>query len=146
MAVKFVYGSQSQYDHQVLHNKIIDGALYFINDTQRIYRGGELITRTPLKMVSDTLPDMLEPGTVYIVSAVDGKRTIKTIYVTDDKAKEAVKITDNSGDIDPDRAFEQLSKLTSEDVKSGVIENAKDDTFVTGGALREAISWRAISA
>ena len=146
MAVKFVYGSQTQYDHQVLHNRIIKDALYFIYDTQRIYRGKELITRTPIKVYKDSLPEKLEPNTVYVVSEkdIDSGETLHTVYISDESGSAAAKITDNSGDIDPDKAFSKLAKLTSEDVKNGVLASAGDDKFVTGGALREAVSWNAI--
>lgn len=144
MSFNFVYGSQSQYDHQLIHDRILKEALYFIPDTQRIYRGKELIARTSVKVCKDSLPPKLEADTVYIVSKNDGEKLVQTVYVSDSNGTGAVKITDNSGNIDPDKAFSMLAKLTSEDVKAGKLSAAADDAFVTGGAMREALTWNVI--
>lgn len=140
MAVQFAYGSQSQYDKVVQSGSVIDEAVYFINDSQSVYRGTELIARTAIRFVNE-LPEQLEADTIYAVRTVDSEtgKTSVDIWVSD--GKQATNATDATDDLDISKLVGLLPKLTSEDVKAGKLESADDSTLLTAGALRQALDW-----
>lgn len=141
MAVSFVYGAQSQFDTLVEQSQIKSDALYFVNDTNRIYRGKELIVKTPIKFVS-TLPEgNLEPDTVYVVTTVDPETQEKRVQIYTYDGQSVVKVTDSKGEIDISHIFNELAKFTSIDVKSGFLDTADDSKLTTAGALKEALTW-----
>lgn len=146
MAVQFAYGSQSQYDKQVQNGSVISDAVYFINDSQSVYRGSELIARTGIRFVSK-LPETLEPDTIYAVSSTDegtGRKTVD-IYVSNSEGSAAQNATDATDDLDIFKLVGLLPKLTSEDVKAGKLDEADDSTLLTAGALKQALDWTILS-
>ena len=140
MAIKFVYGAQSQYDELLSQDYVLDDALYFVNDTQRIYRGKEVIARIPLRFVS-AVPETPESDVLYIVTtpAEPGKDAVVDVYSSDGSS--VVKVTSSDGNIDVKDVFDQLAKFTSEDVKVYGIDVADDTKLATAGAVREALTW-----
>ena len=139
MAVTHVYGSQSQYDELVEQSKISSEALYFINDTQRIYRGAELIVRTPIKFVNAVPSAPLQKDTLYVVTTQDQGVTKTDIYFSDGNT--ASNLTDPLGEMDPQDLFDKLSKFTSVDVRTFGLDSADDTKLATAGAVREALEW-----
>lgn len=139
MAIKFAYGSKSQYDKVVNSGNVIQDALYFINDSNSIYRGKELIVRTPVRFVTE-LPEVLEKDTVYAVttSKSDGTSSCD-IYVSDGKT--AINATDATGEIDVNVLFSKLPLITSKDN----LDDADDTKLITAGAVRKALDWTMLS-
>lgn len=144
MAVQFAYGSQSQYDKVVQSGSVISEAVYFVNDSQSIYRGTELIARTAIRFVSE-LPEQLEADTIYAVRTVDSEtgKTSVDIWVSDGKTAENA--TDATDDLDISKLVGLLPKLTSLDVQAGKLEEATDEQLVTAGALKAALDWTILS-
>lgn len=142
MAVTHVYGSQSQYDKLVSDSEVQEDALYFINDTQKIYRGTELIVRTALKFVK-SVPETLEADTLYVVTTNDSGVNKTDVYFSDGSTAE--NITDPAGEITPEVLFDKLSKFTSVDVKTFGLDSADDTKLATAGAVREALEWIVLS-
>ena len=135
MTVKFAYGSKSQYDKAVNSGNVIADALYFINDSNSIYRGEELIVRTPVKFVTQ-LPKVLEKDTVYAVTTVKDDGTSSCdIYVSDGET--ALNTTDAMGEIDVNALFSKLPMITSKDN----LDDADDSKLITAGAVRKALDW-----
>lgn len=130
MAVSFIYGSQSQYDKLRDEENIVSDALYFINDSQSIYRGTECIVHTPIKFV-EQLPEALEEETLYVVNTSDAV----DIYLLKDDEPYNI-IESNIQDI-----FNRIAKFTSSDVKKKGLDIADDSTLATAGAVREALEW-----
>lgn len=139
MAVSHVYGSQSQYDKLVEQSQISDDALYFINDTQRIYRGAELIVHTPIKFVNAVPSAPLQKDTLYVVTVQDQGTTKTDIYFSDGNT--ASNLTDPLGELDPQDLFDKLSKFTSVDVRTFGLDSADDTKLATAGAVKEALEW-----
>lgn len=144
MAVQFAYGSQSQYDKVVQSGSVIDEAVYFINDSQSVYRGTELIARTAIRFVNE-LPEQLEADTIYAVRTVDSEtsKTSVDIWVSDGKT--AQNATDATDDLDISKLVGLLPKLTSLDVQAGKLDEATDSELVTAGALKAALNWTILS-
>ena len=141
MAVSFVYGAQSQFDSLVEQSQIQDDALYFVNDTNRIYRGEELIVKTPIKFVAEVPSDNLEPDMVYVVTTVNPETQAKSVHIYTSDGKSVTEATDSEGSIDADAIFKKLAKFTSADVKSGLLGTADDTKLATAGAVKEALTW-----
>ena len=144
MAVQFAYGSQSQYDKVVQNGSVINEAVYFINDSQRVYRGTELIARTAIRFVNE-IPEQLEADTIYAVRTVDSEtgKTSVDIWVSDGET--AQNATDATDDLDISKLVGLLPKLTSLDSKAGKLEEATDRELVTAGALKAALDWTILS-
>lgn len=142
MAIKFVYGAQSQYDKLVEQSQIVEDALYFVNDSQSVYRGSELIVRTPIKFVS-AMPEegQLEEDTLYVVTTVDPETQQAKVEIFTSDGETAEKVTDSEGNIDAEKIFDALAKFTSEDVKANSWDQADDTKVVTAGAVKEALTW-----
>lgn len=141
MAVSFVYGAQSQFDTLVEQSQIQSDALYFVNDTNRIYRGEELIVKTPIKFVAEVPSDNLEPDMVYVVTTVDPETQAKSVHIYTSDGESVTEATDSEGSIDADAIFQKLAKFTSADVKSGLLNSADDTKLATAGAVKEALTW-----
>ena len=141
MAVSFVYGAQSQFDTLVDQSQIQSDALYFVNDTNRIYRGEELIVKTPIKFVAEVPSDNLEPDMVYVVTTVDPETQAKSVHIYTSDGESVTEATDSEGSIDADAIFQKLAKFTSADVKSGLLNSADDTKLATAGAVKEALTW-----
>ena len=141
MAVSFVYGAQSQFDTLVEQSQIQSDALYFVNDTNRIYRGEELIVKTPIKFVTEVPSDNLEPDMVYVVTTVDPETQAKSVHIYTSDGESVTEATDSEGSIDADAIFKKLAKFTSADVKSGLLNSADDTKLATAGAVKEALTW-----
>ena len=73
--VQFFYGQQSGYNSAVK----VEDALYFITDTQRIYKGSTLIVQTNV-VFTTTEPqfDTSETGYLYVYTDTSGSTTILT--------------------------------------------------------------------
>lgn len=142
MAIKFVYGAQSQYDKLVEQSQIVEDALYFVNDSQSVYRGSELIVRTPIKFVSE-MPEegQLEKDTLYVVTTVDPETQQAKVEIFTFDGETAEKVTDSEGNIDAEKIFDALAKFTSEDVKANSWDQADDTKVATAGAVKEALTW-----
>lgn len=141
MAVSFVYGAQSQFDALADQSKIQSDALYFVNDTNRIYRGEELIVKTPIKFVTEVPSDNLEPDMVYVVTSTDPETQTKSVHIYTSDGESATEATDSEGSINADAIFQKLAKFTSADVKSGLLNSADDTKLATAGAVKEALTW-----
>lgn len=139
MAVSFLYGSQSLYDAQVTAGTVNSEGIYFVNDTQRIYRGSELIAQSAIRFVTDVPTENLVPDTIYCVNKTndDGSKTV-AIYVSDGTT--ASPLSSAKGEVDPKAIFDALAKFTSEDAKKGW-DNADDTKLVTAGAVKQALDW-----
>lgn len=145
MAVSFVYGAQSQFDALVEQSQIQDDALYFVNDTNRIYRGEELIVKTPIRFVTEVPSENLEPDMVYVVTTVDPETQEKSVHIYTSDGESVTEATDSEGSIDADAIFQKLAKFTSADVKSGLLNSADDTKLATAGAVKEALTWTVLS-
>lgn len=145
MAVSFVYGAQSQFDTLVEQSQIQSDALYFVNDTNRIYRGEELIVKTPIRFVTEVPSDNLEPDMVYVVTTVDPETQAKSVHIYTSDGESVTEATDSEGSIDADAIFQKLAKFTSADVKSGLLNSADDTKLATAGAVKEALTWTVLS-
>lgn len=145
MAVSFVYGAQSQFDTLVEQSQIQSDALYFVNDTNRIYRGEELIVKTPIKFVTEVPSDNLEPDMVYVVTTVAPETQTKSVHIYTSDGESVTEATDSEGHVDVDYIFQQLAKFTSADVKSGLLNSADDTKLATAGAVKEALTWTVLS-
>ena len=145
MAVSFVYGAQSQFDALVDQSQIQGDALYFVNDTNRIYRGEELIVKTPIRFVTEVPSENLEPDMVYVVTTVDPETQEKSVHIYTSDGESVTEATDSEGSIDADAIFQKLAKFTSADVKSGLLNSADDTKLATAGAVKEALTWTVLS-
>lgn len=145
MAVSFVYGAQSQFDALVDQSQIQGDALYFVNDTNRIYRGEELIVKTPIRFVAEVPSENLEPDMVYVVTTVDPETQEKSVHIYTSDGESVTEATDSEGSIDADAIFQKLAKFTSADVKSGLLNSADDTKLATAGAVKEALTWTVLS-
>ena len=145
MAVSFVYGAQSQYDALVEQSQIQSDALYFVNDTNRIYRGDELIVKTPIKFVTEVPSENLEPDMVYVVTSTDLETQTKSVHIYTSDGESVTEATDSEGHVDVNEIFQQLAKFTSADVKSGLLNSADDTKLATAGAVKEALTWTVLS-
>lgn len=143
MAVQFAYGSQSQYDKVVQSGSVIDEAVYFINDSQSVYRGTELIARTAIRFVNE-LPEQLEADTIYAVRTVDSE-TGKRPWTSGCPTANSANATDATDDLDISKLVGLLPKLTSVDVQAGKLDQATDSELVTAGALKAALNWTILS-
>ena len=141
MAVSFVYGAQSQFDALADQSKIQSDALYFVNDTNRIYRGEELIVKTPIKFVTEVPSDNLEPDMVYVVTSTEPETQTKSVHIYTSDGESVTEATDSEGSINADAIFQKLAKFTSADVKSGLLNSADDTKLATAGAVKEALTW-----
>lgn len=141
MAISFVYGAQSQFDTLVEQSQIQSDALYFVNDTNRIYRGEELIVKTPIKFVTQVPSENLEPDMVYVVTFTDPETQKKTVHIYTSDGESVTEATDSTGNVNVDDIFQKLAKFTSADVKSGLLGQADDTKLATAGAVKEALTW-----
>lgn len=145
MAVSFVYGAQSQYDSLKEQSQILEEALYFVNDTNRIYRGEELIVKTPIKFVTEVPSENLEPDMVYVVTSTDPETQNKTVHIYTSDGESVTEATDSEGNVDVADIFNKLSKFTSADVKANLLDTADDTKLATAGAVKEALTWTILS-
>lgn len=141
MAITFAYGAQSQYDKLIEDSDIIPDALYFVNDTQTIYRGLEVISRTALRFVSE-LPETLMKNVIYVVSTVDdtGKDVVE-LYMSNGIS--AVRINTSNTEVDINTIFEKLPKFTSSDAVEGM-DSADDKKLITAGGVKQVVSWEGL--
>ena len=129
--VLYRYGTQSQYDSQSSYES---NALYFIEDTHRIYKGNVLIADTADNIVfTSTAPEFAsaEAGKLYVVSNESGL----TLYVKGDTSMVEAGGQIKAGDISTIDAFAD-SILD----KSGAELTADDTKIPTSGAVKSAIS------
>lgn len=145
MAVSFVYGAQSQYDNLKEQSQILEEALYFVNDTNRIYRGEELIVKTPIKFVTEVPSENLEQDMVYVVTSTDPETQNKTVHIYTSDGESVTEATDSEGNVDVADIFNKLSKFTSADVKANLLDTADDTKLATAGAVKEALTWTILS-
>lgn len=145
MAVSFVYGAQSQYDSLKQQSQILEEALYFVNDTNRIYRGEELIVKTPIKFVTEVPSENLEPDMVYVVTSTDPETEKKTVHIYTSDGESVTEATDSEGNVNVTDIFNKLSKFTSADVKANLLDTADDTKLATAGAVKEALTWTIMS-
>ena len=76
--IQYFHGTQAAYD---LTQTKLSNALYFITDTERVYKGSELVAANNVKVVT-TMPDVSEAieGMIYIHAETSPKKTsIKVI-------------------------------------------------------------------
>lgn len=64
------YGTQTEFNSALEANKIESTGLYFITDTQRIYKGADVVAMTSV-LYPATMPDAatMVPGTLYVYDA-----------------------------------------------------------------------------
>lgn len=131
--ISFKFGTQAQYNAAT----IVDGALYFIEDTHRLYRGAKLIADYNENVVfASAVPETTAatPGVLYVVN-VDGKVGIwyqptenaALIQISGGEAEEG-SITDLA-------AFDEALVDT---VATGLSDD--DDHIATSGAVKAAIT------
>ena len=140
MAIKFVYGSQSQYDNLAQAGALLEDGVYFINDTQRIYRGSKLVASTDIQFVSQ-LPETPQKNQVYVVSQrnEDTGEYTNDVFVSNENG--TVKIPTSLDDFDASSMFNMLAKFTSVDLENDNWGEDPDSKFVTAGALKKALDW-----
>lgn len=139
MAIVFAYGSQSQYDKLKAAGNVDESAVYFINDSQRIYRGEEVIAQCAINFVTE-VPETLASDTLYVKTTVDETTGAKTLEILSSDG-ETVTTVASSETADPEKLVEVLPKLTSEDVEAGKLSEATDEQLATAGALKTALEW-----
>ena len=145
--IAFAYGSQSYFDQLLKDGEIEAGSLYFINDTQSIYRGHELIARTSVKFVNEIPePYQVIPDTIYVVkNHLDDDSISVTLMVSEGHTLIPISSPGEGGmSIDSNTLFMMLQKLTSKDVLDGKLNNetiANDKKLITAGAVRQALEW-----
>jgi hypothetical protein len=127
--VLYRYGTQAQFDSIVSKES---NALYFIEDTHRLYKGSTLIASDNVTFVT-TAPEFAsaEENRLYIVYNENGY----TMYVKGDSAMDEVGGSIKAGDISDITAFAD-SILTKSD---GILSANDDSTIPTSGAVKAAI-------
>lgn len=139
MAIVFAYGSQSQYDKLKEAGSINASAVYFINDSQRIYRGEEVIAQCAINFVTE-LPTTLASDTLYVQTTVDESTGEKKLQILSSDGETTTVVAD-SETADTEKILKGLPKLTSEDVADGKLDEGTDEQLATAGALKESLSW-----
>lgn len=131
--VQFFYGQQSGYNSAVK----VEDALYFITDTQRIYKGSTLIVQTNV-VFTTTEPqfDTSETGYLYVYTDTSGSTTILT------KGENSME-TVGGGTVQPGaisdlNAFDSSLLVTSSELTSGELPD-NDTSIPTSGAVKDAI-------
>ena len=127
--VLYRYGTQAQFDSIVSKES---NALYFIEDTHRLYKGSTLIASDNVTFVT-TAPEFAsaEENRLYIVYNEDGY----TMYVKGNSAMDEVGGSIKAGDISDITAFAD-SILTK---SSETLTDNDDSTIPTSGAVKAAI-------
>lgn len=132
--VVFYYGQQAQFDLLTPKNA---EALYFIEDTQRIYKGETLQASVDVLFVAKTPEfDAAQEGKLYVVS--DGSTV--TIYTKGDAGMDKVA----GGELDPGSIsnigmFDESLITTSAELADGVLPQ-EDTTIPTSKAVHDAIA------
>ena len=109
--IKFVYGTHDAYKELIDNQSINPNAVYFVTDSQKIYRGSELIAESNIVRVNE-LPeiDKADKDIIYLLSE-DNKLSIN--YLNAD-GTEFITISDDR--------FEKISSLSK-------VEVTKDEEF-----------------
>lgn len=140
--IKFKYGTQAEYD-AISAEDIVAEALYFIEDTQRIYRGTSIIASNNVITTSEVpaFEDAVD-GVIYVVTSESG--VTETYVKGSDKMESASGVSDGSLTID---AFDDASITTSTDDMS----NVDDTSLITAGAAKalvdsvSGLEWESLS-
>lgn len=145
MAVQFAYGTQKEFRELKLQNKIDSECIYFIPDTQRIYRGDELISKSDV-MFPSALPvgeDVLD-NMIYVVKETNSdEKEVVNVYTTN--GSDTALVASTGWNISVDDFYTKIHKFTSNSVKQNAWNYANDKQLVTAGALKESLSWKILS-
>lgn len=125
--VLFKYGTQSMFDS--IENKNSD-ALYFIEDTHRLYKGSALIASSDVEFITE-LPDSAaaQSGKLYVLTS----NNCVSIYVKDGSSMKQI-----SGQI-PDGSIDDINMFGDLLVKSDQTLVADDAHIATTQTINNAI-------
>lgn len=134
-SVLFKFGTQTQYDALASGAGYDTNSLYFIEDTNRLYKGSILMSEQAI--FTTTVPefDTAKAGRIYVVTSGDSV----SMYVKGStQMVQAGGGTVQPGAITNINVFNESVLTTTEELSGGVLPD-NDTTIPTSGAVKDAI-------